>query len=379
MLKDIWEVLTTFTDEAQMAALAKCKELGFDPNRGVVSLDESFMNLRDARALLMDAIEKKKLIQLPISIQQVLLEKLQAISRSLTGLVSGSDEVVNLTAAVEALNTSIWQFGFHNLANEVLGYQEKLNELKGLRLDVSRLRQELEDGLAQKAEVERLKLEIETSADGVKAQLAASQEQGQKVAEALARTTEADQKAAAALSSIEQRETSSAQLVATSKASAAEVAAIETRIKEFHAHIDEYRGKLTAAVDGAANTVEDNNSKTSQLVERLESLEGQIKDQIEKATGYSLFQSFQKRQESLAKSKRWWAVALAGFVLLSIGLSFFVITTTKDINHAFYLKLSLSLPLIYAITFCTVQYGRERRLEEEYAFKANISISLVPY
>ncbi|MGB9257822.1 MAG: hypothetical protein WCC25_23510, partial [Candidatus Korobacteraceae bacterium] len=29
--------------------------------------------------------------------------------------------------------------------------------------------------------------------------------------------------------------------------------------------------------------------------------------------------------------------------------------------------------------FCTVQYGRERRAEEEYAFKSNISISIDPY
>lgn len=35
--------------------------------------------------------------------------------------------------------------------------------------------------------------------------------------------------------------------------------------------------------------------------------------------------------------------------------------------------------LIFAIAFCTVQYGRERKLEEEYAFKSNISISLIPY
>ncbi len=32
-----------------------------------------------------------------------------------------------------------------------------------------------------------------------------------------------------------------------------------------------------------------------------------------------------------------------------------------------------------AITFCTIQYSRERRLEEEYAFKASISVSLTPY
>ena len=38
-----------------------------------------------------------------------------------------------------------------------------------------------------------------------------------------------------------------------------------------------------------------------------------------------------------------------------------------------------ALPLIYAIAFCSLQYSRERRLEEEYAFKSSISISLEPY
>jgi hypothetical protein len=48
-------------------------------------------------------------------------------------------------------------------------------------------------------------------------------------------------------------------------------------------------------------------------------------------------------------------------------------------NAAFYLKLSISIPIVYAIAFCNVQYSRERRLEEEYAFKSSISISLDPY
>lgn len=39
----------------------------------------------------------------------------------------------------------------------------------------------------------------------------------------------------------------------------------------------------------------------------------------------------------------------------------------------------MNLPLGFLITFCTIQYNRERRLEEEYAFKASISISLTPY
>jgi hypothetical protein len=81
----------------------------------------------------------------------------------------------------------------------------------------------------------------------------------------------------------------------------------------------------------------------------------------------------------LAKSKRYWAGALVLLVLASLGVTYFVISTHTQFDVAFYLKLSLSLPLIYAITFCTVQYSRERKLEEEYAFKSNISVSLDPY
>ena len=111
-------------------------------------------------------------------------------------------------------------------------------------------------------------------------------------------------------------------------------------------------------------------------------LEGRIRESIERATGYSLFHSFQKRQIDLAHSKRIWAVALACAVGISVVASGWFIWSLQYVlayNAAFYLKLSISLPLIYAIAFCSIQYGRERRLEEEYAFKSSISISLDPY
>jgi hypothetical protein len=50
-----------------------------------------------------------------------------------------------------------------------------------------------------------------------------------------------------------------------------------------------------------------------------------------------------------------------------------------QITLPFLLKLSFSIPLIYAIAFCNLQYSRERKLEEEYAFKSSVSISLEPY
>lgn len=118
------------------------------------------------------------------------------------------------------------------------------------------------------------------------------------------------------------------------------------------------------------------------LVAELEELEGRIREAIERATGYTLFHSFQTRQLQIAKSKNFWALALGSLVLVSFSLSLFFIWSlqfVKVYDAAFFLKLSVSVPIIYAIAFCNVQYSRERRLEEEYAFKSNISISLDPY
>src|SRR6267142_5306930 len=112
-LTQIWEISTTLTEEAIAAASGKAVESGFDPNRGIVSLQESFINLSSARAVLEDAIEKKKLIQLPITVQKELLTNLQGISKALQGLTGGVDEIVNLTNAIESLNTAIWKFGLH--------------------------------------------------------------------------------------------------------------------------------------------------------------------------------------------------------------------------------------------------------------------------
>lgn len=53
--------------------------------------------------------------------------------------------------------------------------------------------------------------------------------------------------------------------------------------------------------------------------------------------------------------------------------------TCAAIAPALYFKLAVALPITLIVWFCIAQYNRERRLEEEYAFKSNISLSLVPY
>ena len=379
MIEKMWEILTTLTEESQQAALSKCKELGLDPNRGVVSLDESFINLNSARSILMDAIEKKKLIQLPITVQKTLISYLEAISKYQAGLTTGTDEVVNLVNAIEQLNAAIWQYGLHNLSDEVLGYQSKLNQLKNLEVEAKKLKRELDSGIKLKDKLDHLLNDAGKQTETLPAIVSAANEASRKTNDELTRTTEVSQKASALLAAIQQNETTSTQQLAATKTSNAEISALEKKVKEFFDQIDEYRTKISTMAEDAKNAIQTNNSETEKLISTLRDLENQIKTQIQKATGFSLFHSFQTRKDALVWSKRLWVSALAFLVLTAIGLPWFVIKTTIDIDVAFFLKLSMSLPIIYAIAFCAIQYSRERKLEEEYAFKSNISISLVPY
>jgi hypothetical protein len=64
LLGQMFSICTTLSDEAMHRAKEKAKQSGFDVDRGLISLDESFINLSSARIVLEDAIEKRKLIQL---------------------------------------------------------------------------------------------------------------------------------------------------------------------------------------------------------------------------------------------------------------------------------------------------------------------------
>ena len=129
-------------------------------------------------------------------------------------------------------------------------------------------------------------------------------------------------------------------------------------------------------------TVEANHKRTEQLIEDLAKLKDQIREQIQQATGFQLFGAFQARQNEIAKSKNFWVYAIGALVVISAGVTIWIAHEAQFYsanNFAFWVKLSLTVPLGFAITFCTVQYGRERRLEEEYAFKSSVSVSLNPY
>jgi len=491
-LNQIWSISSTLTEEAMAAALKKCKEMNFDPDRGIVPMRETFINLSSGRAILEDAIEKQKLVQLPITVQREILLNLQAVSKAVLGLTAGTDEVANLTNSVEALNSSIWKYGLHNLSDQVLGYQRKLNQLKNQEVQLSRAISELEtaQGAAQRASAAASEIELK-NADAAAA-LEQLKQAGATSTTLLAQVKEAETAASALYAAIQQHEKQGGELTSSIRTASNELVALDTSIRKFYGEVEEYRKKInqtseeaaglirtseasvkklveeaTAKVEGAmeslrkneksttaelvgkmdahlsetkdalgkiaestqagiaafqkeiatslqqaletadkassrlfaeteakvrelegglaarsSETIEANQKKTDSLIGELSKLKDQVREQIQQATGFTLFGAFQSRQNQIAKSKNFWVYAIAVLVIVSAAVTVWIAHEAqyyKASDFAFWIKLSLTVPLGFALTFCTVQYSRERRLEEEYAFKSSISVSLNPY
>ncbi len=384
MIEKLWELLTTITPESQNNVTQKCAEFGFNVIRSDVSLDESFINLTSSSLLLKDLIEKKKLIQLPITIQKNLISSLQNIVTAQNNIVSGSDAVENLIFNIEGLNTQIWQYGLHNLSDEVLGYQTKLNQLKKLEVEIEQLRKELLAGVKSKDKLDKIIEEISDLTSTVTNSKMDADITLNQIKSLLQDVTTNSQNVAAFYVQAQQNETAITQLLANSKQSSAEINAYETKATEFFAEVKNYEKRVDVLTRSAEESVELNNSQTTTLIDELIKLEAQIKEQLQKATGYSLFHSFQTRKDLMVKSKNFWLIVLTAILLVATYVGWSLVKsmegqTLDAMGVAFYIKLSLSIPLLFAISFSTIQYSRERRLEEEYAFKSNISISLIPY
>lgn len=480
-IAEMWKLSTTLSDEAVNAAEAKAKANNFNVDRGEITFSELSINLRAAREVLRDAIEKQKLIQLPITVQKDILSNLQSINRALQGIMSNSDEIVNLGDGVEALNASIWKYGLHNLSEQVLGHQTKLNQLKRQEVEAKKLFDVLEQGRLKAAELVAIVENATASREQIEKALQSAQTEASSISATQQQTqgdlTKIQQHAQVA----QQAETQLVQLAATAKASITEITPLEASIKAFFSEVDAYRQRIASSTDeagrflteattslnksvtdsraainaeidkltAAAKTASDdqalaldtqidsnkttfaeltgefNQSEAKRLKEatqaneafvkraelklvelesgldarseetiaknkrdvegilaELAQMKESVREQLAQATGLGQFGAFQSRQNTIASGKSQWVFAIAGLVTVVVGLTAYIAHDAQQADlhsAAFWIKLSMNIPLGFLISFCTIQYSRERRLEEEYAFKASVSVSLTPY
>lgn len=375
----IQEELNKLTEEFLNASVKKAEEIGFDQNRGEISLSETYFNLIEIKNSLNESINKNRLTQLPISIQKNFLTWLIAITEKIGRLINGTDEIVNIVDAVESLYVHYYYSRLETFTDEHLGYTTRLNQLKHLITEASKLRNEINNGLEMKVRLESLLLESHSNSSEMKAQLESAVSNTEFIKSEKAKATELIQELNTIAVTISSNEKIVADLLAEVRINSNSIKTVQKESDQFSNEIAGIRENVQNLEKQARETLDEHKNNTNEIVEELQSLELQIKDQIQKATGFSLFHSFQTRQTEIGKNKWIWLLTITILLLGVMGLTVWISVQHKTYDTAFYLKTSLSLPLIFGISFCAVQYSRERKLEEEYAFKSNISISLIPY
>src|SRR5215475_4380082 len=66
----LWDVIQTFSDEAQNAAKRKASEQGYSLDRAEIPFEDTLINLSHCRDVLVQAIESTAIVQLPLKIQR---------------------------------------------------------------------------------------------------------------------------------------------------------------------------------------------------------------------------------------------------------------------------------------------------------------------
>ncbi|MDO8489607.1 MAG: hypothetical protein Q7S42_05830, partial [Candidatus Omnitrophota bacterium] len=134
--------------------------------------------------------------------------------------------------------------------------------------------------------------------------------------------------------------------------------------------------------DNKKSQIEELRVKTEELLSINTEQSHKVSDILQKAAAGSLFNSFNLRKGEHQKASNFWIwmVGISVVILFGIALWLAWIVHTKGVlSYEFLVKFSVSFPFVYWLAFSTRQFTKSKRLEEEYAFKSAISLSLEAY
>ncbi len=162
---------------------------------------------------------------------------------------------------------------------------------------------------------------------------------------------------------------------------------ISSNVKQHYENIKNSSDVATKYTDEIEKQKKDNDElvkNIKQLTERSEVLLRTSDDQLGRISSQVLANSFQgeggKLDESVQKWFSWlWATTL-GLLIIAGVIVFIQLHGGGDLlEYGFLVKIALTSPVIYFITFLANQYSREKKLLEEYRFKATIALSFEAY
>lgn len=154
-----------------------------------------------------------------------------------------------------------------------------------------------------------------------------------------------------------------------------------TEITQSKTNASEAEEAIEGLVSDAETSKETFNTHSKNLEEiegKLKKFEEEITEQLARATSGALALSFEVRKERVEEELKRWRdnLYMSVKILIGIGLFFFVYSFFATVDLQYFLKLTVSFPVIFAVWFSSIQYNKERFIVERYAFKAAQAKSL---
>jgi len=152
-----------------------------------------------------------------------------------------------------------------------------------------------------------------------------------------------------------------------------------TTMRQTKAKADQDFRDLCQSTEGRVETFE---NRAEDVVSKNEELQKQVDEILGGARGGELFTEFNQRKKAIVwKVWLWFGSTIVAFTAM-IGSVLWLIWKVGEVGSDLgwlASRATLGLPLGGFLWLCISQYAKERRLEEEYAFKAVISLSLESY
>lgn len=360
-------------------ALARAES---DPEASLTSgriIDRSLELLDELAGVLEEGWKSDELESLPGPTRDNLLNSVRRVRTRLTEYANGQKGPQELDNEIDSLHVHVWN-------GRVLGridgeelFSRKHRQLEKLKNKGRRINRELRDSLALRDQLQAALSEVEVqkqraidAATNVSDRLSEITQRAQENSQHLAEVAKASTEA-------KRLEAETAEALQRVKASENKVGAVTEKVKLFFGEIASEQFKLETLHSETEARVADLELRSETVVARHEDLQASIEEQLQKATGASLFHAFQTRRKQITAAKWVWAAISVVSLALTVGWSIFLAQSAASLDTVFFVRLAGTVPVLALVVFCLAQYGRERRAEEDYSFKSALSLSLVPY
>lgn len=388
-MSQLAEPLARFTADFLESASNHVYTSGWQDAGGIMPFADAMGVFRLILGELNDAEAQGLTSEMPRNLQKTLSEQLANLHSYLTNTVGGSNQVQSFTDEVDRLHQNIWNGGFRYRGKKVVGYEAKYADIKRLVVEAEQAREKaaaiealqsqltglLESATQQNTKIESLAVEIEEILGETQSNCTVAESDLKRLADHLTSIANSAAEAEQGVSSVE--------------ALVQSASTHEKRIAQFVVRVEENEKRLNDAVSAATKGLKDLGDEATvfkdrvkgevdAMIERLKGVEKDINEKLSKATGYTLFHSFDARQKAITGHWIWLFLSVAALVGALLFASS-VLTGVTDFTVATFVKVGITIPTAVLVGFALQQYSRERRLKEEYAFKSAISLSLEPY